>query len=133
MTEPKLLTEAEARNLWAQPHARDHFIELLRERGLIAEEPVDPLLIEAREIVARVVGAGGASWFGGEFRKGKCDDHQSMQVALAALKRGREIEREAASPLTRDDCKSALIVAGYCATPNGVNRLHAALTKQVQQ
>ena len=132
MTEPKLLTERELLGL-LELNTKEDILKELRERGLIAPEPVDPLLIEAREIVARVVGAGGASWFGGEFRKGKCDDHQSMQVALAALKRGREIEREAASPLTRDDCKSALIVAGYLATPNGINRLHAALTKQVQQ
>lgn len=57
MTEPKLFTERE----WAERLEScgcfewRKVIEELRERGLIAPEPVDPLLIEAREICARVV------------------------------------------------------------------------------
>ena len=115
MTEPKLLTEAEARKL--RNLTRDEYVAELRERGLIAPEPIDPLLEEAEALHQ--------DWIA---RKHK----DAIAMLIAAIKRGREIEREAASPLTRDDCKSALIVAGYCATPNGINRLHAALTKQVQ-
>lgn len=49
MTEPKLLTEAEARAIYIAATSPDDFNERLRERGLIAQNPVDPLLLEARE------------------------------------------------------------------------------------
>ena len=54
---------------------------------------VDPDLPEAREIVARVICGSGASWLGGELREGKCDEHKSMQIAIAAIKRGRQLEQ----------------------------------------
>ena len=42
MTEPKLLTEAEALELYLNLPRAD-YLSALRERGLIAEGPVDPL------------------------------------------------------------------------------------------
>jgi hypothetical protein len=52
MTEPKLLTEAEVRELLTRPDSEaEAWIEVLRERGLIAPEPVDPLRLLAVQIV----------------------------------------------------------------------------------
>lgn len=65
------------------------------------EPPVDPLLIEAREIAAKVVEK--AENDGEEYdwsrhcRSGSYDDRSDVQIALAALKRGMELEREASS------------------------------------
>lgn len=62
-------------------------------------EPVDPDLIEARKVVAD--SAELASFFPTSFahdaRNGSMDARASVQVALAAIKRGRELERAALS------------------------------------
>lgn len=53
MTEQKLLTEAEWRSILSQSvnyYAATLIIENFRERGMIAPEPVDPLLLEARRL-----------------------------------------------------------------------------------
>jgi hypothetical protein len=47
MTEPKLLTEAEARAIYIAATSPDDFNERLRERGLIASV-VTPLLARAK-------------------------------------------------------------------------------------
>jgi hypothetical protein len=44
--EPKLLTEAEARNLYNCMADATDLVEVLRERGLIAPEPVDEITVE---------------------------------------------------------------------------------------
>lgn len=117
-TEPKLLTEAEAKSIaWGtNPH---NIMFELRERGLIAPEPMDALLIEARKIREQ--------WL----------DHQhegSIDALLAALKRGMEL---AQPPLTQEMVRESLagamfdtvglIVTGQDFT-NLTTRLHAALT-----
>lgn len=75
MTEPKLLTEAEWVNLiglsaWSKAQGT------IRERGMIAPEPVDPLLVEAAALVQ--------SWCGQE-------GAEIEDLALAALRRGKEL------------------------------------------
>jgi hypothetical protein len=58
------------------------------------EEPVDPLLIEARQLAARCARERGdpqnEEWCLG----GGADDAPVVQVALAALRRGMELARE---------------------------------------
>jgi len=92
MTEPKLLTEAQAIEMWnqAQKSAPATFIEIFRERGLIAEEPVDPLLVEARQIIADTCDTHESK---GQWLDGVWDDEQEMAIALAALHRGMELGR----------------------------------------
>lgn len=116
-TEPKLLTEAEWERISAPlglTSTIDQIASALRERGLIAQEPVDPLLEEAEALHQ--------DWIA---RKHK----DAIAMLIAALRRGREIEREAASPLTRRDLQRAVrdaelrILSGY-----DIDRLHAALT-----
>lgn len=126
--ETKLLTEAEARRLAYSPHPESTLTEL-RERGLIAPEPVDLLLIEAREIAAAHIGseAGAAS-----FRAGNGDNDRSVLAILAALKRGMEMR----APLTREMVRDALLIGVWnkATTDSDVTRvfgaLHAALTKE---
>lgn len=63
------------------------------------EPPVDPLLIEAREIVAAWLEAhpdkqARGKWTPEMTRSGKLDDDASVVQALTALKRGIEIGKE---------------------------------------
>lgn len=95
---PRLLTEAEFRELLAKIDAPENIVteELVRwrERGLIAQKPVDPLLAEARKIAAsyyETVEPGLAR----NMRGGFCDDQPSVVSALAALRRGMELGRDA--------------------------------------
>jgi hypothetical protein len=140
MAEPKL-TEAGLRSILDDAGAgadwrNDNIVNGFRERGLIAEEPVDPLLLEAREITAQIVGALGASWFGSEFRKGRCDDHRYMQIALAALRRGIEIGEANRKELTREGVRDALVSVwpnwAFVSGEGGLTRLHAALQEQLK-
>lgn len=100
--EPKLLTEYEAQALWAGTfvhHAKpfaDYLAEL-RERGLIAPEPVDPLLIEAREICSAAYRAASYTAYADEMARGGRDDTIIVHATLAALKRGMELQREASN------------------------------------
>lgn len=121
MSEVKLLTEAEALEIWdeAQDRHPGPFVKALRERGLIAPEPVDPLLVEVREIAQRY-GFQGNGWV--------------TDLALAALRRGMELA-PAASPLTREMLGDAIVKvfgegeSGFAGvTPNNITALHAALT-----
>lgn len=59
--------------------------------------PVDPLLIEAREIAAVAVeGAPGRFTFPPKsYREGERDDEPGVKAIIAALKRGMELAREA--------------------------------------
>jgi hypothetical protein len=56
------------------------------------EPPVDPDLIEARKIAHSTHAHVTDDW---SFLDGTCDDGDFVQSALAAIKRGRELEREA--------------------------------------
>ena len=89
MTEPKLLTEAEAKILWGNSPTHetfDAFKAQLRERGLIAPEPVDALLIVARKQADM--------WWPDEGAlTGSMDGSMWMERILAALKRGMELAK----------------------------------------
>ena len=107
-----LLTEREAKVLWEasfSQHAKTfkNYCAELRERGLIAPEPepVDPLLVEAGNICEAYFGAQGASDTAREYRPGgryHREDDAEMSLALAALRRGKELGQAAARPLTRE-------------------------------
>ena len=55
------------------------------------EPPVDPLLIEAREVWAREREESGNSRVAALYRAGRYDSDPAIKTALAALKRGIEI------------------------------------------
>lgn len=57
--------------------------------------PIDPDLIEAREVCARYFEAKDRHWVASEYREGRYDiglDNE-LTIALAAIKRGRELQR----------------------------------------
>ena len=140
MDEPKLLTEAEARKL--RNLTRDEYVAELRERGLIAPEPVDPDLLEAREIAARVFSEDKSDWHAQKVREGKGDDYTPVVAALAGVKRGKELAQP--KPLTREMVEEALSMAtlDHLLSPKGIDhpdafnmrakRLHAALMEQMK-
>ena len=127
--EPKLLSEHEAQALWAgtfSTHAKPfaEYLAELRERGLIAPEPVDPWLEEAEAVHGE--------WVGGAYGK----DADTIDLALAALRRGMEL---AQPPLTREQLGDAIVNLfgegehGFRGvTPRNIDRLHAALTQGTQ-
>ena len=120
MIEPKLLTEAEWAGLLGPTGYELHGPEL-RERGLIAPEPVDPLLIEAREIVAQAY-----NWTQRCFE----NNHPAVVSTLAGIKRGKELAQP--KPLTRERVAEAFkSVFGFHSDYN-TDRLHAALMEQMQ-
>lgn len=68
--------------------------------GLIAQHeqpPVDPLLIEAREIVAKFYEGNGGSIFSENFRAGKLDTTPLARVTLEGLRRGIELGKAGAA------------------------------------
>lgn len=86
MTEVKLPSAAEWRDMLIG-HQFDMLEPALRERGLIAPEPVDPLLVEARELLL--------GWGYPE-----PESYRVTQICIA-LRRGMELAR-AERPLTRE-------------------------------
>lgn len=58
------------------------------------QPPVDPLLLEAREIAAEVYERQSLPEFAGRLRDGFNDDDEATLSALAGLRRGIEIGRE---------------------------------------
>lgn len=86
---PKLLTED--RWLALMQRDTDTIISELRERGLIAPEPVDALLIEAREICASRPGVDALQALA--YRRGDWDAGGVVEIALAALRRGMELAK----------------------------------------
>jgi hypothetical protein len=78
-------------------HASAAFARYIAEHE---EPPVDPLLIEAREIASQVrrgVATDSQSMNGtvsANIRDGKFDDHQLVKSAYRALRRGMELGRE---------------------------------------
>lgn len=99
ITLPKSLwerTEALVRRLAGSPagllewHADSAVrMEAVAVAKLLPEPPVDPDLIEARAIAGGKL-PGEADYF----NKGECDQGDYVQIALAAIARGRQLERE---------------------------------------
>ena len=121
--EVKLLTVQMAEALGAMtPEAR---VRMLRERGLIAPEPVDPLLYEARRLVlqdgtTRTVNQIEA------IRNGHAGK-EKVSLAHAALKRGIELAYR--KELTWEEVRDAYLASKGSGTEVGlITRLHAALT-----
>jgi len=123
MTEPKLLTEAEWRNVFA--YNADIAITYIRERGLVADDPVDPDLLEAREIATEH-----SAKFGHDYVKHPDDEAPVVQIALAALKRGKELAQP--KPLTREMVAKAHQKALGDFGSLSIHRLHAALMEQMK-
>jgi hypothetical protein len=94
---PELLTEADVARYFGNGDLTfGEVMTELRERGLIVPEPVDPILIEAREIAAEW---GNKFLPSGSYREGHLDESIYVQIALAALKRGMELaQRPAKTP-----------------------------------
>lgn len=127
-TEPRLLSEAEAKGAWMATfslHAKSfaEYLDELRERGLIAPEPVDPLLVEARKQADK--------WWPDEGALiGSMDGSMWMERILAVLRRGMELGR--AERLTRKQVRDAI----YNGAPGGffssaeafIDRVYASLT-----
>lgn len=136
MTEPKLLTEAEWRSILRQSVNHDvanSIIYNLRERGMIAPEPepepVDPLLIEAREICVKYFTSRNYSQ---TVIDGLCDDDAIVQVALTALRRNLELAER--PTLTREMVEEVVEIA-LRLTPlreTFVDHLHAALVERLK-
>lgn len=57
------------------------------------DEPVDPLLVEAREIVAKYWKARGNQGFADKVGAGECDSHSDVASSFAALRRGIELAK----------------------------------------
>jgi hypothetical protein len=55
-------------------------------------EPVDPDLIEAREFIVRFNGPHAEVGYTKSVREGRLDDNEDLQLFLAAIKRGRELQ-----------------------------------------
>lgn len=133
-TEPKLLTEAEAREMYTDSRL-SVFIEQLRERGLIAVEPVDPLLVEARQTYAVWCEDRNLPGSARRIRDGEWDDTTPMVIALAALRRGMELEREKRPVLTREMVRVAVQNAGlrcHVGAYGYSDYLHTALQEQLK-
>ncbi|NYD88768.1 hypothetical protein [Sphingomonas melonis] len=64
----------------------DSFIDKARAIAALLPEPVDADLVEARRIAADHYG--GNPWIA----EGECDEDKTVQIALAAIKRGRALE-----------------------------------------
>lgn len=72
---------------------------ILEARAMVAElpPPVDPDLIEAREMAAVRYSQRGETQLAlvaRPYRSGLNDEHWDVQTALAGIKRGRELERQ---------------------------------------
>jgi hypothetical protein len=118
--EPKLLSEREAAILFGGLPV-DHILLALRERGLIAPEPVDPLLEEADSMV-----------FYHTIWDTLHDKEAAHDLALAALKRGMELARPT---LTREMVASAYRSAWgyYASNEDAITAIHAALVERMTQ
>jgi hypothetical protein len=132
--EPKLLTEAEAEGAWKatySTHAKslEDYKAELRERGLIAAEPVDPLLEEAREVVAKwAEGIEGFGPYADDYRSGKRDKDSEIQTCISALRRGIEISAER---LTREMVRDAYFNSINMDGASFPDRIYAALTEMM--
>jgi hypothetical protein len=117
MNDARLFIEAEWRRrleVWGVTEGYDCIVCELRERGLIAPEPVDPLLIEVSELAQRYL----------------CSDCWGAEdLALAALRRGMELAER--PTLTRGMVETAVNIANI-AEGSFVEALHAALVERIK-
>lgn len=75
---------------------------------LAALEPVDPMLLEARKIVADQYGEGGnVAHLREQALSGEGDEWFHTKVALAALRRGRALASRDVTPCTREQFEDA--------------------------
>lgn len=84
--------EAERRIPWREQSA----VGVAQLAARLAREnwrPVDPDLLEAREIAAQQAEMDGSPDWATRARQGEADKGNWVQIALAAIKRGRELER----------------------------------------
>lgn len=128
-TEPKLLTEAEARGAWQATYATHtmsitEYFAALRERGLIAEEPVDPVLEEAREICGEAMGV--------DYTSETTSTRGALLATYNALRRGREIGLAERPTLTREVVRKACNDLGWYFPENSLDHLHAAILERLQ-
>jgi hypothetical protein len=123
--EPKLLTEAEWREIWeiAQQSGRSTFARKLRERGLIAPEPVDEITVELCN--AMNAGVDRLEHF-------TQDEAENLREELRS--RGIEIGRAERLALTWEEVRDAYRASKVSETEMGlITRLHAALTEQMER
>lgn len=80
---PRLAREKYGATVWTMQHAILEALRLAREDW----RPTDPDLIEARKVAATLFP------FSEPIIAGEQDELHAVQAALAALKRGRELER----------------------------------------
>jgi hypothetical protein len=123
MTEPKLLTEVGVRALLDLSTKPDQFRNYLREQGLIAEEPVDPLM-EA------------LSWAVGQHFD--MTDEQLADIVDEARAKGVGMELAERPPLTRRMVRNAVVISRPFTDDLGndgrfIDRLHAALVERMTQ
>jgi hypothetical protein len=131
---PKLLTEAGWANLIGLS-AYSKASATLRERGLITEEPVDPLLVEAGKICERHFEAQGATVSAIKYRQGGEYHRESdpeMSIALAALRRGIEIGEANRKELTREGVQRAFKSLDWYFSETCIDKLTAALQEQLK-
>ena len=120
--EPKLLTEAEARQLLCCEYVEDQ-MRLLRERGLIAPDPDKPsqAAVEAAEKLWEEAGP----WSLGTIQK--------VTARFANFEAAIRHDMELARPeLTREQVREAYYDAGGLEVGSFIDRLHAALAEQVR-
>ena len=131
---PKLLTEAQAIALHTVD--RDEYVTALRERGLIAPEPVDPLRLDALEVAAQSFALQGDEVTAREIRSGaynhEVDDLTTLPgLALAALKRGMEL-RDAEVERLRHALKMISIVDQGCGGTLTFEEMAASAMRQAK-
>jgi hypothetical protein len=130
----ELLTEAEVHDLYKCVADASDLVRLLRERGMIAPEPepVDPLLIEALEIVAKLNEDEDIHTFASEVRAGKRNDDLEVRIALTALRRNLELAER--PTLTREMVEDAVINQRglWSSGSKYVDCLHAALVERLK-
>ena len=128
--EPKLYTMAEISRILADFDNGNLVLgDVLygfQQRGLIAPEPVGPLLKEARKVIAEHLDAIEDAQ---AVLVGENDGWATMKITLAALRRGMELQREAQPALTREAVRKALQSLRWNSSDYYVDAFCAALTQ----
>lgn len=114
MPDIKLLAEAAWRRLFAS-NTLDEAIAYMSERGLVAPEPVDPLLLKEAEALHQ-------AWTANFEAGGEHPD--AIDLALAALRRGMEIEREKRPVPTRTAIAEAIYAVMKSRDIEEISRWH---------
>lgn len=78
-----------------RPHPAEYWGMVVEARAIVAAlEPVDPMLLEARQVVADLYTGGNVSHLREQALSGDGDEWFHTKVARAALRRGRQLEKE---------------------------------------